>query len=105
MWKEFGTKKESLASNLRARHIFRSRNRGVKIREPVVKEVSVLDGGSIGIIDVSSWSVSGSAVNAGESMTNLSHEHSKSNINNIISRSSSVGESSEISSNNSQRIL
>jgi len=83
----------------------RSRNWGVEIGEPVVEEVSVFRGGSISVIDLSTGSVSGTAIDAGENIANLSHEHSKSNINNIISRSSSVGEASKISSNNSQRVL
>jgi len=97
--------KGSLTSNGRARGILRSRNWGVKIREPVVEEVSVFDGRSIGVSHVSSGSMDGSAVNAGKSMTNLSHENSESNINNVISRSSSIGESSHISCNYSQRVL
>jgi len=83
----------------------RSRCRGVKIREPVVEEVSIPDWGSISVRHVSSGSICWRAVNAGEDITNLSHENSKSNINNIISRSASIGESSEISINHSQRVL
>jgi len=99
--------KESLAviANGRARDILRSRNWGVQIGEPVVEEVSVSRGRSISIRHVSRGSVCGVAVNAGENIANLSHENSESNINNIISWSSSVGESSEITSNNSQRVL
>jgi len=97
--------KGSLALDGRARDILRSRNWGVEVREPVVEEVSVLDGGSVSVRHVSSWSVSGSAVNAREGIAKFSHEHSEGNINNIISWSASVGESSKISSNNSQRVL
>jgi len=100
-----GRREALWASNGRARDIHRSRIWGVKIREPVVEEVSVFDGRSISVRHVSSGSISGTAVDAGEDITNLSHEHSKSNINNIISRSSSVGESSKISINDAQRIL
>jgi len=96
---------ESLTSNGRARDVVRSRCWGVKIGEPVVDEVSVLDGGSVSIRHVSRGSLAGRAVNAGENPTNLSHEHSESNINNIISRSPSVGVSSDISSNDTQRVL
>jgi len=83
----------------------RARCRGVKIGEPVVDEVSVFNGGSISVRHVSRGSISGSAVDAWENITDLSHEHSKSNINNIISRSSTIGEASKIATNNSQRVL
>jgi len=95
----------ALASNGRAREVSRSRVRGVEIGEPVVGEVNVLAGGSISVRHVARGCLGCSAVNAGQNPTNLSHEHSESNINNIISRSSSVGEASKISSNDSQGVL
>jgi len=103
--REKRTREELLASNGRARQVNRSRCRGVQIREPVVDEVDVLSGGAISVRHVTRGSLAGTAVNAGENNTNLSHEHSEGNINNIISGSSSVGEASEISSNNSQGVL
>jgi len=96
---------ELLASNGRARQVNRSSCWGVQIGESVVDEVDVLSGGAISVRHVTRGSLAGTAVNAGENNTNLSHEHSEGNINNIISRSSSVGEASEISSNDSQGVL
>jgi len=95
----------SLASNGRAREVNRSRNWGVEVGETIVDEVRISDRGTIGVRDVSGGSMRGIAVNSWENDANLSHENSEGNINNIISRSSSVGVASEISSNDSQGIL